>query len=93
MIGGEISGGRLGQFVLYAMFAAGAIAELSEVWGELAQAAGAAERLMELLAARPEIRRARAALAIAGAAARHGSPSGRALRLSLAARSVRRSTG
>ena len=56
VIGGEISGGRLGQFVLYAMFAAGAIAELSEVWGEIAQAAGAAERLQELLSARPDIR-------------------------------------
>ena len=56
VIGGEISGGRLGQFVLYAVFAAGAIAELSEVWGELAQAAGAAERLLELLAVEPEIR-------------------------------------
>ena len=55
MIGGDISGGRLGQFVLYAVFAAGAIAELSEVWGELAQAAGAAERLLELLAARSEV--------------------------------------
>jgi ATP-binding cassette subfamily B protein len=56
VIGGEISGGRLGQFVLYAVFAAGAIAELSEVWGELAQAAGAAERLVELLAAKSAIR-------------------------------------
>jgi ATP-binding cassette subfamily B protein len=56
VIAGEITGGRLGQFVLYAVFAAGAIAELSEVWGELAQAAGAAERLVELLAARSEIR-------------------------------------
>jgi ATP-binding cassette subfamily B protein len=56
VIGGEISGGRLGQFVLYAVFAAGATAALGEVWGELAQAAGAAERLMELLAARPAIR-------------------------------------
>ena len=55
VIGGEISGGRLGQFVLYAMFASGAIAELSEVWGEIAQAAGAAERLLELLAARSEV--------------------------------------
>jgi ATP-binding cassette subfamily B protein len=55
VIGGDITGGRLGQFVLYAVFAAGAIAELAEVWGELAQAAGAAERLTELLAARPEI--------------------------------------
>jgi ATP-binding cassette subfamily B protein len=56
VVSGEISGGRLGQFVLYAVFAAGAIAELSEVWGELAQAAGAAERLVELLAAKSEIR-------------------------------------
>ena len=56
VVSGEISGGRLGQFVLYAVFAAGAIAELAEVWGELAQAAGAAERLVELLAARSEIR-------------------------------------
>ena len=55
VIGGEITGGRLGQFVLYAMFASGAIAELSEVWGEIAQAAGAAERLMELLAVRSEV--------------------------------------
>ena len=51
-----MTGGRLGQFVLYAVFAAGAMAELAEVWGELAQAAGAAERLMELLAARPAVR-------------------------------------
>ena len=33
VIGGEMTGGRLGQFVLYAVFAAGALAELSEVWG------------------------------------------------------------
>jgi ATP-binding cassette subfamily B protein len=56
VIGGQISGGRLGQFVLYATFAGGAVAELAEVWGELAQAAGAAERLLELLAVAPEIR-------------------------------------
>jgi ATP-binding cassette subfamily B protein len=55
VIGGEITGGRLGQFILYAVFAAGAIAELSEVWGEIAQAAGAADRLLELLAARSEV--------------------------------------
>jgi ATP-binding cassette, subfamily B, bacterial len=56
VIGGEISGGRLGQFVLYAVLAAGAVAELAEVWGELAQAAGAAERLLELRAVVAEIR-------------------------------------
>ena len=53
VISGEMTGGRLGQFILYALFAAGAMAELAEVWGELAQAAGATERLLELLAARP----------------------------------------
>jgi ATP-binding cassette subfamily B protein len=40
-----MSPGTLGQFLLYAVFAAGASARLSEVWGELQQAAGAAERL------------------------------------------------
>jgi ATP-binding cassette subfamily B protein len=55
VISGNITGGRLGQFVLYATFAAGAMAELSEVWGELTQASGSAERLAELLAARSEI--------------------------------------
>src|SRR5690606_14449752 len=53
---GDIRGGRLSQFVLYAVFAAGAVAELSVVWGEVSQAAGAAERLTELLAVKPTIR-------------------------------------
>ncbi len=56
VIAGDMTGGRLGQFVLYALFAAGALAELSEVWGEISQAAGAAERLSEMLATVPEIR-------------------------------------
>ena len=56
VISGEMTGGRLGQFILYAVFAAGAMAELAEVWGELAQAAGATERLLELLDTRPEVR-------------------------------------
>jgi len=55
VISGEMTGGRLGQFVLYALFAAGALAELSEVWGEISQAAGAAERLAELLDVVPAI--------------------------------------
>ncbi|MFN3744871.1 MAG: ABC transporter transmembrane domain-containing protein [Hyphomicrobiaceae bacterium] len=55
VVAGEMTGGRLGQFVLYALFAAGALAELSEVWGEVTQAAGAAERLTELLRTEPEI--------------------------------------
>ena len=53
---GEMTGGRLGQFVIYALFAAGALAELSEVWGEMSQAAGSAERLAEMMATEPEIK-------------------------------------
>ena len=55
VVAGDMTGGRLGQFVLYALFAGGALAELSEVWGEVQQAAGAAERLAELLAALPSV--------------------------------------
>ncbi len=55
VVRGELSGGSLGQFLFYALFAAGALAELSEVWGEVQQAAGAAERLAELLAEVPVI--------------------------------------
>ncbi|BDA83527.1 ABC transporter [Aureimonas sp. SA4125] len=50
VIDGTMTGGTLGQFLLYAVFAAGSLGSLSEVWGELSQAAGAAERLGELLA-------------------------------------------
>jgi len=53
---GRLSGGSLSQFVLYAAFAAGALGELSQVWGEVQNAAGAAERLSELLEVEPEIK-------------------------------------
>ncbi len=56
VVKGEMSGGTLSQFVLYALFAGGALAELAEVWGEVSQAAGAAERLVELKNVVPEIR-------------------------------------
>lgn len=56
VIAGEMTGGNLGQFVLYALFAAGALAELAEVWGEISQAAGAAERLVEMQQIVPDIR-------------------------------------
>lgn len=46
---GDMTPGTLGQFLLYAIFAAGALGALSEIWGELQLAAGAAERLTELL--------------------------------------------
>ena len=47
--------GALGQFVFYAFFAAGSVAGLSEVWGDVMRAAGAMERIGELFAERPEI--------------------------------------
>jgi len=49
VLSGDMTGGRLSQFVLYAVLAASAVAGLSEVWGEVAQSLGAAERLGELL--------------------------------------------
>ena len=51
----QMTPGRLGQFVLYAIFAASALGNLSEVWGEIQQTVGATERLMELAEARSEI--------------------------------------
>jgi ATP-binding cassette subfamily B protein len=57
VIGGEITPGRLSQFVLYAVLAASGLGQLSEVWGELSQASGAAERLFEIMRVAPEIRR------------------------------------
>jgi ATP-binding cassette subfamily B protein len=55
VLAGHMTAGRLSQFVLYAVFAASSLGQLSEVYGELAQAAGAAERLGEILAARPAV--------------------------------------
>ncbi|THF57330.1 ABC transporter transmembrane domain-containing protein [Ollibium composti] len=55
VLSGALSPGTLGQFLLYSVFAAGALGALSEVWGELSQAAGAAERLTEILDERPAI--------------------------------------
>lgn len=52
---GSISPGRLGQFVLYAAFAASALGQLSEVWGEVSAASGAAERLFEILRVKSQI--------------------------------------
>src|SRR5262249_6289959 len=56
VLSGSMTPGRLGQFVLYAAFAAGGLGELSQVWGEIAQASGAAERLLEILNAEPQIK-------------------------------------
>jgi ATP-binding cassette, subfamily B, bacterial len=56
VLSGAMTGGRLSQFVLYALLAAAAVGELSEVWGEVSQAAGAAERLAELLSIETKIK-------------------------------------
>ena len=52
---GTMTGGDLGQFILYASIVAGSVGALSEVMGEAQRAAGATERLLELLAARSDI--------------------------------------
>ena len=53
--GGTMSDGALVQFVIYAVMVAGAVAALSEIWGELQRAAGATERLVELLDSRDTV--------------------------------------
>jgi len=55
VLAGQISAGQLSAFVFYAALVAGAVGALSESWGDLQRAAGATERLLELLAAQPEI--------------------------------------
>lgn len=52
---GQISAGHLGQTVFYIIIFVGSIAALAEVWGDLLRAAGATERLLELLQARSSI--------------------------------------
>ena len=56
VLANQITPGTLGQFVLYAVFAAGALGALAEVWGEVSQTAGAAERIVELLHIEPAIK-------------------------------------
>ncbi|MDX5595446.1 ABC transporter transmembrane domain-containing protein [Pseudovibrio sp. SPO723] len=56
VVSGRMTGGELTQFLIYAIIAAGSLSELSQVWGELSQAAGAAERLSELLEIEQEIK-------------------------------------
>ena len=55
VLNGTMSGGTLVQFLVYAILAASSLGQLSEVWGELQQAAGAAERISELLDETPRI--------------------------------------
>ena len=55
VIAGQMTGGALSQFVLFAVFGAGALGQLSEVWNEVSQAAGAAGRIGEIMAVKPRI--------------------------------------
>ncbi|SFB64268.1 ATP-binding cassette, subfamily B [Rhizobium sp. NFR07] len=56
VLSGTMTAGTLGQFVLYSVIAASSLGQLSEVWGELSAAGGAAERLTELLHEVPAVR-------------------------------------
>ncbi len=55
VIAHRMTGGALSQFVLFAVFGAGALGQLSEVWNEVSQAAGAAGRIGEIMAVKPRI--------------------------------------
>ncbi len=64
VLSGAMTAGTLGQFVLYSVIVASSLGQLSEVWGELSAAGGAAERLTELLQEVPAIRDPEAPLAL-----------------------------
>jgi len=51
-----ITGGQLVQFIFYAFIVAGGVGALSETWGDVQRAAGASERLMELLHTEPDVK-------------------------------------
>jgi ATP-binding cassette subfamily B protein len=55
VIGGRMSPGLLIQFIIYAVMLASSAGALSELWGEVQRAAGATERLLEILGTTPEI--------------------------------------
>ena len=55
VLAGHISPGQLSAFVFYAALVGGSVGALSESWGDLQRAAGATERLLELLEAQPDV--------------------------------------
>ena len=55
VLAGEMTPGELSQFVLYAVLTAASVGGISEVWGDVQAASGAAGRIGELLNARPDI--------------------------------------
>ena len=59
VLAGRMTAGQLSQFILYAVFTAGAVGAVAEVWGDVQRAAGATERLLQLLAARSPVAEAK----------------------------------
>ena len=55
VLAGELSGGALAQFVFFAVVVAGAFGSISEIYGDLQRAAGATERLLDLLDMTPDV--------------------------------------
>ncbi len=55
VLSGRMSAGQLSQFLLYALFGASSLGQLSEVWSEISAAAGAAGRIAEILATQPQV--------------------------------------
>jgi ATP-binding cassette, subfamily B, bacterial len=92
VLAGTMTGGQLGQFVLYAVLVAGSFAALAEVWGEVQRAAGAMERIIELLTTTPEIRDPVTPLPAARPGARRGAGPGTRVSITRRARTARRST-
>jgi ATP-binding cassette subfamily B protein len=56
VIAKEMTGGELSAFILYAVIVASGLGALSEVWGEVQQAAGAVERIFEILSTEPKVK-------------------------------------
>jgi ATP-binding cassette subfamily B protein len=56
VLAGRMTGGELSQFILYAVFLATGMGAVSETWGDVQRAAGATERLMEILSTEPQVK-------------------------------------
>ena len=82
--GGDMTAGMLVQFVIYSVMVAGAVAALSEIYGELQRAAGATERLVELLRTNDHVRDPENPVALGAPGARRDRLSRGEFRLSLA---------
>jgi ATP-binding cassette, subfamily B, bacterial len=56
VVAGRLTGGQFAQFLIYAFFLGGSVGALTEIWGDLQRAAGATERLLEILNTTPAVR-------------------------------------